>query len=127
MDRDTRSIRERYEDVLSRLAPDPPGKLPREDALEAEIERVAGDLTPYLDAYRETLHAEALYDVVRRSEIESAVVESELHQLPDRIQEARKRVQELHKEHENEIDRLKFLLRMLHEARGAKGENVTPA
>ncbi len=115
MDHEEGTVRGRYADVLSRLGPENPGPLSANESLDAEIERVAGELTEYLDGQREWLQAKGLLDAVTTTEIRSAMVEDLEAHSADRAKKAKDTLKTLEQKHKQEIARLQFLLRMRHE------------
>jgi hypothetical protein len=84
---DTISAREEFADILPWIIQR--GSFTRELALDAEIERLAEALRPYLEATRESLEAEGLMVAVNRTEVSSAL--GMVPQLQDRVKEATKR------------------------------------
>ena len=78
------------------------GTFTREQALDAEIERLADALRSYLEAFRESLLARSLIDAVNRTEVIS-IVEAMMDQLQDRVKEADERLAGLEAERNDEI------------------------
>jgi hypothetical protein len=68
---DTISAREEFADILPWIIQR--GSFTREQALDAEIERLAEALRPYLEATRESLEAEGLMVAVNKTEVSSAL------------------------------------------------------
>jgi hypothetical protein len=106
---DTISVRAEFADILPWIMQR--GSFTREQALEAEIERLTEALRPYLKAFRESLVAEGLMDAVSNPEVSSAVG-GMVHQLQDRVTETNKRLADLAAEHDDEIQQLRMVLRM---------------
>jgi hypothetical protein len=103
------TMREKYADVLLRLGSH--GSLPPEEALEAEIERVATGVESYLKAYREEIRAETLYRVLNMADLPSEIADR-FAELGKQADAARAATLALAEEHSEELVYLQFLLKL---------------